>query len=84
MAKDLKGKELPKGITQRPDGRYMGRFTFSGERYTLYNLDLKELKKELNNLRYEVENGLYVKETNMTVDAWFRIWIEDYKKNTVK
>lgn len=84
MAKDLKGKELPKGIIQRPDGRYMGRFTFSGERYTLYNLDLKELKKELNNLRYEVENGLYVKETNMTVDAWFRIWIEDYKKNTVK
>ena len=27
MGKDLKGKELGKGITQRKDGRYQARFT---------------------------------------------------------
>ena len=25
MGKDLKGKELGRGLTQRPDGRYMAR-----------------------------------------------------------
>ena len=27
MGKDLKGKELGKGISQRTDGRYIARFT---------------------------------------------------------
>ena len=27
MGKDLKGKELGKGISQRADGRYIARFT---------------------------------------------------------
>lgn len=84
MSKDLKGKELPKGITQRPDGRYMGRFTYSGERYTLYNLDLKMLVTELNDLRYEVEHGLYSKESNLMVESWFKTWMQEYKKNSVK
>lgn len=84
MAKDLKGKELPKGITQRPDGRYMGRFTYSGERYTLYNIDLKKLIKEMNDLRYEVEHGLYAKESNVSVQSWFDTWMRDYKKGSVK
>ena len=84
MATDLNGKSLPKGITQRPDGRYMGRFTFGGERYTLYNHDLKKLRKELADLQYEVEHGLYAKETKVTVESWFHTWMEEYKKNSVK
>ena len=84
MAKDLNGKPLPTGITQRPDGRYMGRFTFSGERYTLYNNDLKKLKKEMADLQYEVEHGLYAKETKVTVNSWFKTWMEEYKQNSVK
>ncbi len=84
MSQNATGKPLPKGIIQRPDGRYMGRFTFAGERYTLYNTDLKALKKELQNLQYEVEHGLYAKETKVTVESWFRTWMEEYKKNSVK
>lgn len=30
MEKDLKGKELGVGISQKPDGFYVGRFTVSG------------------------------------------------------
>ena len=84
MVKNSDKKPLPKGILQRPDGRYMGRFTFSGERYTLYNTNLKKLQKELSNLQYEVEHGLYAKDTKITVGAWFHIWMEEYKKNSVK
>lgn len=77
-------KKLPKGITLRGDGCYMGRFTYYGERYTLYDKDLKTLKKKLDDLRYELEHGLYAKETVVTVDDWFHTWIEEYKKPTVK
>lgn len=31
MGKDLKGKELGKGISQRADGRYIARFTSKQE-----------------------------------------------------
>lgn len=84
MAKNLKGKELPAGIIQRPDGRYMARFRYNGERYTLYNKDLKKLIKEMNDKRYEVEHGICVAETRITVNDWFEIWLKEYKLNSVK
>ena len=38
MGKDLKGKELGNGITQRKDGRYMARFTVDGKLIPYMNL----------------------------------------------
>ena len=84
MAVDKNGKELPKGITQRPDGRYMGRFEYKGEKFTLYDKDLRILKKKLADLRYEVEHGLYAKTEDITVKSWFTTWIEEYKSNNSK
>lgn len=50
MGKDLKGKELGKGITQRKDGRYQARFTDRfGKRRTVYGKTLKDIKNELHN-----------------------------------
>lgn len=85
MAKDKNGKQLPPGITQRPDGRYMGRFTYLGERYTLYdNNDPKRLRKAMEDKRYELEHGLHGKIDNITVDKWAKIWLTEYKANSVK
>lgn len=75
---------LPKGITPRSDGRYMGRFTHLGQTYTLYGHSPKKLKIELDDLKYEVTHGIYVKEANITLEAWFSIWLETYKAVTVK
>lgn len=47
MGKDLKGKELGNGITQRKDGRYMARFTVDGKTHTIYEFFLKNFKKEI-------------------------------------
>lgn len=77
-------KKLPKNITLRSDGRYMGRFTYRGDTYTLYGSNPNKLKKELDNLRYEVEHALYVKQSSMTFGEWFNTWLEDYKRNSVK
>ena len=35
-------------------------------------------------LKNEVRHGAYTKERNITVNAWFRIWIDEYKRNSVK
>lgn len=85
MALDKSGKMLPKGITLRSDGRYMGRFTYAGERYTLYDDDNpKRLKKALEDMRYELEHGIRGKVNNVTLDKWVEIWLTEYKANTVK
>lgn len=85
---DPRGKELkqqlPKGITQRKDGLFMWRFQYEGEKYTGYARKLSEAKKALNDRRYEVEHGLYIKEDAITLDDWFKIWIETYKKPFIK
>ena len=57
MGKDLSGKELPKGITQRSDGRSMARFVIKRKRYAMYDIDLKKLLKKLRDKQYEVEHG---------------------------
>lgn len=41
-----------KGITQRADGLYMGRFEYHGEKFAVYDKSLKEVQKKLNDLRY--------------------------------
>ncbi len=75
---------LPKGIMLRKDGRYIGRFKYLGETYTVYGKTVKETQEKLEDLKYETKHGLYEKETNLTVDAWFKTWIEQYKELTVK
>lgn len=77
-------KGLPKGITQRPDGRYMARFQYKGEKYCLYDYNMERLQDRMTDLKYEVRHGVYAKEGNVTVDEWFRMWVEEYKKNVVK
>lgn len=77
-------KKLPKGITKRPDGRYMGRFQMFGERYTVYGKTVKEVTALMEETRYEVKHGIYCKPNEATVKSWFDIWIKEYKENTVK
>lgn len=84
MAIDKNGKELPKGITLRKDGRYMGRFVYQGESYCVYGKSLKETKQQMDTLRYETEHGLYVKQAEITLNEWFPVWLHEYKENTVK
>lgn len=84
MARDTNGKELPKGITQRKDGRYMGRFTYEGEAYCLYDRNLKKLEKAISNLKYEVEHGLCGSAKRVTLNQWFEEWLSVYKETTVK
>ena len=52
MGKDLKGKNLGKGFTQRKDGRYQTRIYLKGKKnpICLYGQTLNEVKKKKNEL----------------------------------
>lgn len=79
-----KERRLPKGISKRADGRYQGRFTFQGERYTFYDRDLKILQKKMADAQYEMEHGIYMDAKNMTLDVFFQTWLSEIKESTVK
>ena len=84
MGKDLKGKELGVGITQRKDGVYQARYSDRwGKRKTIYGKNLKELRKELaecitDNARFESLR----EEVNL--DEWFNRWMELYKDKSIR
>ena len=56
MGKDLTGKELGKGFTQRKDGRYQTRISLGGGKkpICLYGHTLKEVKKKREKLYEEI------------------------------
>lgn len=84
MGKDLQGNELPKGIMQRPNGAYRARFKFNNDKYTLDNADLKQLIREMEDLKYEVRHGLKGKGDSIILDSWFDVWLNTHKKHTIK
>lgn len=84
MPKDLKGRELPKGIYQRKDGRYEARALINGIRIQLYNFNLKELKVEFEKRKEEAKQGVDKKLSNITLDEWFEEWFNRYKVPKIK
>lgn len=84
MGKDLSGKELGKGISQRKDGKYIGRFTDStGKRNVKYFTSVVECNQWISNSKGK-ENQVYILHNNMTVDEWFMYWIANIKGKTVR
>lgn len=83
MAEDKK-KQLPPGISLRKDGRYQARYTFNGKRHTIYGKDLKEVQKKLRDAKYEMDHGIFAKPDRITVDAWYQVWVKEYRENIVR
>lgn len=85
MGKDLKGKELGRGISQRPDGNYIARYVDRyKKRHTFYGRDLKTLRKKLEKARYESEEGMMLTGYNITLCEWFEEYLKLYKEGKVK
>ena len=85
MGKDLKGKELGKGISQRKDGRYQARFTDRfGKRRCVYGITLKEVKNALMSEVVDDYSKNNVADPNMTLDQWYEKWMRAYKEPVLK
>ena len=76
MGKNLKGKECGKGICQRKDGKYSARFCGkNGVRKEKHFSTLPEARNWLADQQYNDRHDLVVANSNMTVDAWFKFWL---------
>ena len=84
MGKDLKGKELGIGITQRKDGLYQARYKDRfGKCKTIYNSKLGNIRKELAIAIANNQSFTSVRD-DITLDVWFNRWVEVYKKKSVR
>ena len=85
MGKDLKGKELGVGISQRKDGLYTARFTDKfGKRQQKYFKKLQECRNWIAEAQFQDEHGNIAAMENMTVDSWFEYWINEIKGKNIR
>lgn len=83
MGKDLKGKNLGKGITQRKDdGKYQARFVSkTGVRQQARFDTVVEARNWRDKAIYEDKYGDGVDSPDMTVDEWYFIWNTELNKD---
>ena len=75
MGKNLKGKEIGRGICQRKDGLYCARFVNKlGKRKEKYFNTVQEARNWLDDAKYEDKHNAFTP-SDMTVDDWFEYWI---------
>ena len=84
MGKDLKGRELGKGLYQRKDGRYEARAKINGNDVSIYGFNLRELKKNFQELKEQAQNAVEYRRKNLTLNEWFEEWFRTYKLPVVK
>ena len=82
MGKDLKGKELGRGILQRKkDNKYLASFVRSDGKRLYKTFDtVKDAKQWLTDIKYEDVHQLSVVSDKMTVNAWFDTWSSQKEK----
>ena len=77
MGKNLKGKEIGKGICQRKDGLYTARFVGkSGKKHEKYFKTIPEARNWLEDTRHADRYGPLPLASEITVDQWFDYWID--------
>ena len=87
MGKDLKGKELGRGLSQRADGRYMGRAQVEGHPIVIYDRKLKEVKAKLAIAIDEIKRSNLLPGMDgksITLSEWFEEWYTKYKAPMLK
>lgn len=84
MGKDLKGKELGKGIYQRKDGRYEARAKINGKPIDIFDKNLRELKKRFEEEKLQAVNRIEAKRNRITLNEWFEEWFQTYKIPHIK
>lgn len=77
MGKNLKGKEIGKGLSQRENGKYSARFVlYNGKRISRCFESLKEAKVWLEELRYDNAHHDVILDSSITVNEWFEYWMK--------
>ncbi|MDR0325096.1 MAG: site-specific integrase [Oscillospiraceae bacterium] len=71
-------------IRQRKDGRWEARYTLgynpSGKqiRRSIYGATEKEVRRKLTAVTSDIDNGIYIEPSKLTVSQWLDIWTAEY------
>lgn len=84
MGKDLNGKELGKGFSQRKDGRYEARAVINGIKIGLYGMNLAELKKEFQEEKDKVRTQEKATNPKVILLKWYEEWFQACKSPNLK
>ena len=84
MGKDLRGKELGKGISQRKDKRYEARAVINGQKIDLYDFNLEKLKKDFDREKEKVKSSQNDFSSIKTLEQWFNEWFTKAKGPNLK
>lgn len=84
MGKDLKGKDLGKGFSQRKDGRYEARVVINGVKIDIYDMNLATLKKNFEKEKTKVLREEKNIRTDETLSDWYSEWFEKCKSPQLK
>ena len=82
--KSKSGRVLPKGVTERKDGRFLYRYSLYGKTCYLYDKDLNELKKKIVELNYNILKGERVDKSKLTLGEWYPQYVKIYKEGKIK
>lgn len=79
---------LASGVRKRKDGLLEKRFSVKGVRYSVYAATSKEIAEKEQELRKQIEQGLYKANNNICLDDYFKELIErkktENKENSLK
>lgn len=85
VGKSLTGKDLGKGISQRKDKRYEGRYIdVNGVRRSIYDANLSRLRQSLAEARYKTQQHIDTHNEKVTVETWYNRWYDTYKVGKVR
>lgn len=72
-------------IRKRSDGRWEARYTAGFDPVTgrqtqrsIYGKTQKEVRERLAEITTELDDGTYIEPSQMTLEEWMAIWLEDY------
>lgn len=84
MGKDINGKELGRGISQRKDGRYEARAMVKGRSICILDNSLRELKKQFEKEKANMLVCAMSGRPSITLGAWFEEWYNINKRPQLK
>lgn len=84
MGKNLKGKELGKGIRQKKNNVYEARAVINGISICVSNLDLKVCLAEFNKAKEQAAQNVDIRNQTITLNEWFEEWFTVYKQPHIK
>ena len=85
MGKDLKGKELGRGISQRKNGKYEARFINRfGKRESVTGSTIKEVKNKFAQAQADDIRKSNVVSKTVSLDEWYQKWMTAYKTPVVR